>query len=443
MNTTVHAEETPASDSLIQGDMSSGLEASRRLAKQEMRRRREALRGIPMALLIWTTVFGLAALARHYELIQLSLIAQNSLMVIIVIWLLTQYVYFRTQLFRRFPWSLGAADLAFTVGHMTWALTMVLLDGFSLFGAMLMMLLGPTSTAFLGLNVGFMPTVLAGCAVQIGILLAYLFVAPETAMSPTLLGFFWTAWWVSWAIGAIANGNQQNIKNRITDILRTQRENHALIWEQTEALDEKGRALELANARLHQLSMVDGLTHVANRRRFDESLHEEWRRIQRSANDRETDRHPTPHEHMALLLIDIDYFKQYNDHYGHLAGDACLQEVARLISGGVRRSGDLVARYGGEEFAILLPATPLAGAFGVAERIRRAVWQRAITHEASPLGRVSICVGVADTQVAACAGETDLIRLADAALYAAKKNGRNQAMQALFEGSAPTPPEES
>jgi diguanylate cyclase (GGDEF)-like protein len=413
------------------------MDASPRAGEREMRRRREALRGVPYALLIWGMLFGLAAVARRYGLIQLPLAAQHALMLIVSSWLLLQYLYFRTSLFRRFPWSLGTADLGFTLGHMTCALAMVLLDGVSLFGVMLMMLLGPTSTAFLGLNVGLAPTLLAGSAVQIGILLAYLFLAPATAISPILFGFFWAAWWVSWMIGAIANGHQQTIKGRITDLLRLQRENHALIWEQTEALDEKGRALEAANARLHQLSMIDGLTHVANRRRFDESLREEWRRAQRAAGDRITDRHGTAHEHMALLLIDIDYFKQYNDHYGHLAGDACLQEVAQLISGGIRRSGDLVARYGGEEFAVLLPATPLAGAFGVAERIRQAIWQRALPHAASPLGRVTICIGVADTQGTGCAGETDLIRLADAALYAAKKNGRNQVMQALFEGSVP------
>ena len=437
MKTSVPIEAGLAADAALPEMPLREMDASPQAAERELRRRREALRGVPYALLIWAMLFGLAAVARRYELIQLSLTAQYGLMIIVSIWLLSQYLYFRTSLCQRFPWSLGTADLVFTLGHMTWALAVVLLDGVSLYGAMLMMLLGPTATAFLGLNVGFAPTLLAGCAVQIGILLVYLFLAPATAISPILFGFFWAAWWVSWLIGAIANGHQQTIKRRITDLLRQQRENHDLIWEQTEALDEKGRALETANARLHQLSMIDGLTHVANRRRFDESLREEWRRAQRAAGDRITDRHGTAHEHMALLLIDIDYFKQYNDHYGHLAGDACLQEVAQLISGGIRRSGDLVARYGGEEFAVLLPATPLAGAFGVAERIRQAIWQRALPHEASPLGRVTICIGVADTQGTGCAGETDLIRLADAALYAAKKNGRNQAMQALFEGSVP------
>lgn len=437
MKTSVHAEAGLAAGTALP-EMSLGeMDIRPQGAERELRRRREALRGVPYALLIWAMLFGLAAVARRYGLIQLPLTAQHGLMIIVSIWLLTQYLYFRTGLFRPFPWSLGTADLVFTLGHMTCALAVVLLDGVSLFGAMLMMLLGPTATAFLGLNVGFAPTLLTGCAVQIGILLVYLFLAPATAISPILFGFFWAAWWVSWLIGAVANGHQQTIKRRITDLLRQQRENHALIWEQTEALDEKGRALETANARLHQLSMIDGLTQVANRRRFDESLHEEWRRAQRAAGDRITDRHGTAHEHMALLLIDIDYFKQYNDHYGHLAGDACLQEVAQLISDGIRRSGDLVARYGGEEFAVLLPATPLAGAFGVAERIRQAIWRRALPHEASPFGRVTICIGVADTQGTGCAGETDLIRLADAALYAAKKNGRNQAMQAIFEGSVP------
>jgi diguanylate cyclase (GGDEF)-like protein len=437
MKTSAHAGAGLATGAILPEMSLLEMDAGPTAAERELRRRREALRGVPYALLIWGMLFGLAAVARRYGLIQLPLAAQHGLMIIVSSWLLSQYLYFRTSLFRRFPWSLGTADLVFTLGHMTCALAVVLLDGVSLFGVMLMMLLVPTATAFLGLNVGFAPTLLAGGTVQIGILLVYLFLAPATAISPILFGFFWAAWWVSWLIGAIANGHQQTIKRRITDLLRQQRENHALIWEQTEVLDEKGRALEIANARLHQLSMVDGLTHVANRRRFDESLRDEWRRAQRASNDREADRHGTIHEHMALLLIDIDYFKQYNDHYGHLAGDACLQEVAQLISAGIRRSGDLVARYGGEEFAVLLPATSLTGAFGVAERIRQAIWQRALPHEASPLQRVTLCIGVADTQGAVCAGETDLIRLADAALYAAKKNGRNQVMQALFESSVP------
>lgn len=437
MNTTVHAEAESTANPSIPENTASELETSQRDAQREMRRLREAMRGVPTALALWAAIFGLAAVARRYGQIQLSLTAQNGFMTVIAVWLLIEYVYFSTSLFRRFPWTLNTADLGFTAGSMVCALAMVLSDGFSLFGVMMMTFLVPTSTAFLGFNVGFAPTLVAGGAIQACVLLTYLFTMPALGMAPALFGLFWFAWSVSWVIGAIANGHQETVKNKIKGLFQIQRENHDLIWQQTQALEEKGRALEVANERLHQLSMVDGLTHVANRRRFDESMHDEWRRAQRSSNDREADRQPTPHEHMALLLIDIDYFKQYNDHYGHQAGDACLQEVARLISGGVRRSGDLVARYGGEEFAILLPATPLAGAFGVAERIRRAIWQRAIPHEASPLGRVSICVGVADTQVAACAGETDLIRLADAALYAAKKNGRNQVMQALFEGSVP------
>lgn len=125
--------------------------------------------------------------------------------------------------------------------------------------------------------------------------------------------------------------------------------------------------------------MVDGLTAVSNRRRFDEALHEEWRRARRARSESRTASIPAvaaseSHESMALLLLDIDHFKQYNDHYGHLAGDACLKQVAAIIARAIRRSGDMVARYGGEEFAIILPATPLAGAFGVAERIRGMIW---------------------------------------------------------------------
>jgi diguanylate cyclase (GGDEF)-like protein len=140
---------------------------------------------------------------------------------------------------------------------------------------------------------------------------------------------------------------------------------------------------------------------------------------------------------MALLLLDIDHFKQYNDHYGHLAGDACLKQVAATIAGAIRRSGDLVARYGGEEFAIILPATPLAGAFGVAERIRGMIWDLGLPHAASPFERVTVSIGVADSQGQACQAEGELLRLADGALYAAKRAGRNRVAQALFEVGEP------
>ena len=121
MKTSVHVEASLTADTALPEMFLGEMDISPQAAERELRRRREALRGVPYALLIWAMLFGLAAVARRYELIQLSLTAQHGLMIIVSIWLLSQYLYFRTGLFRRFPWSLGTADLAFTLGHMTCA----------------------------------------------------------------------------------------------------------------------------------------------------------------------------------------------------------------------------------------------------------------------------------------------------------------------------------
>ncbi|MFC6616932.1 diguanylate cyclase [Deinococcus radiophilus] len=122
-------------------------------------------------------------------------------------------------------------------------------------------------------------------------------------------------------------------------------------------------------------------------------------------------------------MIDIDHFKAYNDHYGHPAGDVCLREVAQALQGALRRSGDMLTRYGGEEFALLLPDTGLAGTQMVAERLRRAVLDLSLPHQAHPLGQVTISLGAASLH-----GVTgsELVQAADGALYAAKRAGRNR-----------------
>ncbi|MDY6956824.1 MAG: diguanylate cyclase [Pseudomonadota bacterium] len=402
------------------------------------RHRREAMRGIPLAVITWALFFVLVFLARRYRLLNLSQEAQDVFMSLAIAWTIAQYVYFRTSLCQRMMWSFGTADRGFVLGHGLLALGFVWWDGFSLFGVMLMTLLVPTTTAFLGLGAGFGSTLFVGAIVQAIVWVTYQLAPGEGKVDGLLFALFWCAWLVSWLIGAITNGNAQSKKRLIAAMLRAQRDNHDLIERQTRELDEKSRALELANGRLSRLSMVDGLTEVANRRRFDEALHEEWRRARRAQLAGQSATPPVPYDAMALLLLDIDYFKQYNDHYGHLAGDACLKQVAATIACAIRRSGDLVARYGGEEFAIILPATPLAGGFGVAERIRRMIWDAAIPHAESPLGRVTVSIGVADVQGQDCGGEMDLVRLADGALYAAKRAGRNRVAQAVFEVSAPT-----
>jgi len=166
---------------------------------------------------------------------------------------------------------------------------------------------------------------------------------------------------------------------------------------------------------LEHLAHMDGLTELANRRRFDETYASEWQRA-------------TRHVHtMSVALMDIDCFKQYNDHYGHPAGDRALRAVARVAQGAMRRPCDFAARYGGEELVILMPETDAAQAMFVAEGIREAVAQLLIPHEhsvASPVLTVSI--GGATLPLGENESAADLFEAADTALYRAKEAGRNR-----------------
>ncbi|MBW4612427.1 MAG: PleD family two-component system response regulator [Desmonostoc vinosum HA7617-LM4] len=173
--------------------------------------------------------------------------------------------------------------------------------------------------------------------------------------------------------------------------------------------------LETANQELQRLVTIDELTQVANRRRFEEYLSQEWRRMAR-------ERQP-----LSLILCDVDYFKSYNDTYGHRAGDRCLQEVAKAIQNAARRSVDLVARYGGEEFAVILPNTDVQGAAYVAETICFAVRTLAIPHRNSQVSSyVTLSAGFI-TQIPAHSLDFEgMITAADQALYQAKAGGRDR-----------------
>ena len=169
-----------------------------------------------------------------------------------------------------------------------------------------------------------------------------------------------------------------------------------------------------SNQQLERLAMHDALTGLANRRCFDETLVQEAGRARRSGTS------------LALLMIDIDHFKQYNDTYGHPAGDACLQQVARVLSTCIRRPPDLVARYGGEEMAVILPDTHSAGAAVVAGLILERLAQAPIAHASSPFAQVTVSIGVACTTPGASDSWQSLLERADQALYAAKAAGRNR-----------------
>ncbi len=221
--------------------------------------------------------------------------------------------------------------------------------------------------------------------------------------------------------GALA---YQEVRQRQTHM----RELRGLLQEQNLALEKARQAeidlesqvsqrtqeLAMAARRLEALSTVDGMTGVANRRRFDETLQVEWGRAAR-------DKRP-----LSVALIDVDWFKSYNDRYGHPAGDACLRQLARVFEAGVMRSGDLIARYGGEEFVLIAPDTDLNGIRTIARYLCQEVFALALEHADSPYGRVSVSIGVATAYPHQGSKPLQLVQQADAALYRAKQQGRHR-----------------
>ena len=233
------------------------------------------------------------------------------------------------------------------------------------------------------------------------------------------------AWWQTLAFRA-AVGAFFLLAGPLVYVLRVRQ-----LSRQKEALERvvssRTRELAAANAQLAELSRVDGLTGVANRRRLDEALDEELRRAARL-------RMP-----LSLLIVDVDHFKAYNDELGHPAGDLCLRRVAESMQGLHTRAGDLVARYGGEEFAVLLPGCGRDAARAAAERVREGVARLAVPHPGSGTSPVvTVSVGGATLLPGNGGGAAELMASADQALYRAKRGGRNGVELGLAGGTAPT-----
>ena len=217
-----------------------------------------------------------------------------------------------------------------------------------------------------------------------------------------------------------ANDYMVKLPDRIEMIARIRYHSRAYITqlERDEAFRalEKSRAeLAEANRTLKKLSSLDGLTGIANRRSFDETLQKEWNRAIRSEKS------------IGLIMLDIDFFKLYNDHYGHQGGDDCLKKVAQGLASAIHRETDFLARYGGEEFSAILPDTDINGAVKVAEEMRQAVKEQNIAHAKSKVADiVSISIGVSAVIPRRDTSPEVLIASADQALYRAKENGRNR-----------------
>ncbi|WP_417659113.1 diguanylate cyclase domain-containing protein [Pseudidiomarina sp.] len=204
--------------------------------------------------------------------------------------------------------------------------------------------------------------------------------------------------------------------HNLTDFLDPQRELLALNQLLDAKVRERTEQLNQAMEKLEKLSITDELTQLANRRYFDKALKKEIARAKRTAGT------------LALIYFDIDYFKTFNDTYGHSAGDRCLKQVAKVLAAHAKRSADVVARYGGEEFVMLLPNLNKQQALEVAELVRRDIAKLELYNENAPAGQITMSAGIAVVQDNFTAD--DLLKLADDALYQSKADGRNRSLVA-------------
>ncbi len=244
--------------------------------------------------------------------------------------------------------------------------------------------------------------------------------APEGAFSaPTIWRFSVLPPWyatrmafIVWVL-ALATAIMLIVRIRTHALHRQAEVLRERIANRTQALNEKNELLEQANARLERLSLVDELTGIANRRYFMRFLGEDWQNAVRD------------HSSLALIMMDLDHFKELNDRRGHMAGDDCLRRIGEFLGATVRRSGDVAARYGGEEFAVLLVGASESAAVQIAERLRSGIAQLEIPYDETEALTLTVSCGVAAMVPAARATPDTLIERADRALYAAKNSGRN------------------
>jgi diguanylate cyclase (GGDEF)-like protein len=210
-----------------------------------------------------------------------------------------------------------------------------------------------------------------------------------------------------------------SIRKRLFDVSvapsNRDRDTQVIFMEDITVRENAQRDLLEANNKLEVLARIDGLTNVFNRRHFDEVLHQEWGRLKREKGA------------LALLLCDVDYFKDFNDTYGHLEGDQCLRDIAQTIDSTLGRPSDMTARYGGDEFVIILPNTTLEGALHLAKDIRDSICRLSIRHEKSPVAEhVTVTIGASSGFPEDALPEDKFIWLADKALYEAKTKGRDR-----------------
>jgi diguanylate cyclase (GGDEF)-like protein len=235
-------------------------------------------------------------------------------------------------------------------------------------------------------------------------------VGREVLQSPYPRGMLWLAV-VLLVVGAVVGLRRWRLRR----VRSREQELERVVRARTMELEESNRQLERANRELKRLASLDSLTGLYNRRLLVELLVREWRRSVREQRP------------LAVLMIDVDCFKAFNDTYGHPAGDRCLQMVGRVVLQSLARPGDLAGRYGGEEFVAVLPGTPLEGALTVAEEVRRRVEEMAVGHASSTAASVvTVSIGAAAAVPGPESSYQRVLGAADEALYDAKRSGRNR-----------------
>ena len=380
--------------------------------------------------LFWLLLGLLAVLAIDLGLTRLGLWDIMPLIGLGVLLALSMQTFFKPRLMSRQPVLLPlitpvAIGLQFLV-----LMQLIRIDEYgylSAFGSLLGLV---TLQCYLGIQYGGRISFLVGVALTLVLHSLYLVGRTDSSLFQPEEEFLCVGSALAiCSVMAMANSFQRGRRDGLAHLYKQQAEQTRLIRRQRQALDLRSRALLEANENLRQVSLSDGLTGVANRRCFDESLHREWfrhtRGTARSGQQRVNDSAERPG--LGLLLVDIDAFKAYNDRYGHMAGDDCLCRVAGAIRRATLRLGDLAARYGGEEFAVLLPETTLEGTENVALRVMANIEELNIPHEDSPVASiVTVSIGIAHLGEAPHLEVAAFLEMADQALYQAKNQGRNR-----------------
>ncbi len=394
------------------------------------RKSRIARQAALASILFWGMVGMLSVLAHDLGLTRLNMGDIAPLMLSGMGTALLIQPFLQPRLLRWFPLPLPWITLLVTGIQLGLMLQFIRLDQYGYLAAFGCLLGLVTMQCYLGMNFGGRASLLAGVVVILLVHGLYVAVGGEDSLlRPEQEFLFVVSALAITAVMAMANGFQRRRREHLAQLYKQQAEQNRLIREQKLALDLRSRELIRANDSLRQVSLSDGLTGVANRRCLDETLSREWLRHARSITAGQRSSDPAEHNGLALLLIDIDAFKAYNDRYGHSAGDECLRQVADAIRRATLRLNDLTARYGGEEFAVLLPDTAIEGAEQVARRIMANIQALEIAHDDSPVAtRITVSLGIAHVGNETQMEPEALLKLADQALYQAKNQGRNRVM---------------